>query len=78
MSKEDLACELQASEPLNGWDKINRELWGEKERALYAGSVLSVQVVAPKLQERRLVEAMAVVDEALKRGKRKGGKGSSL
>lgn len=78
VSKEDLACELQASEPLNGWDKINRELWGEKERALYAGSVLSVQVVAPKLQERRLVEAMAVVDEALKRGKRKGGKGSSL
>jgi hypothetical protein len=31
------------------------------------------------LQERRLVEAMAVVDEALKRGKkRKGGKGSLL
>jgi amidase len=63
---------------LNGWDKVNRELWGEKERALYAGSVLSVQVVAPKLQERRLVEAMAAVDEALKRGKRKGGKGSLL
>lgn len=76
VSEEDLACELQAgSEPLNGWDKINRELWGEKERKLYAGSVLSVQVVAPRLQERRLVEAMGVVDEALKRGKkRKGGK----
>lgn len=72
VSKEDLACELQIGEPLNGWDKINRELWGEKERKLYAGSVLSVQIVAPKLQERRLVEAMAVVDEALRRGKRKG------
>jgi hypothetical protein len=34
--------------------------------------------VAPKLQERRLVEAMAVVDEALKRGVRKGGKKSAL
>jgi len=78
VSKEDLACELQAGEPLNGWDKINRQLWGEKERKLYAGSVLSVQVVAPKLQERRLVEAMAVIDEALKRGKKKSGKKSSL
>lgn len=75
VSKEDLACELEAGEPLNGWDKVNRELWGEKERKLYAGSVLSVQVVAPRLQERRLVEAMAVIDEALRRGKRKGGGG---
>jgi amidase len=74
VSKEDLACEFDAGEPLNGWDKINRGLWGEKERALYEGSVLSVQVVAPKLMERKLAEAMAVVDEALKRGKRKGGK----
>jgi amidase len=78
VSTEDLACELQAGEPLNGWDKINHELWGAEERELYAGSVLSVQVVAPKLQERRLVEAMAVVDEALKRGKRQGGKKSLL
>lgn len=78
VSTEDLACELQAGEPLNGWDKINRELWSAEERELYAGSVLSVQVVAPKLQERRLMEAMAVVDEALKRGKRKGGKKSAL
>jgi amidase len=74
VSKDDLACELEAGEPLNGWDKINRELWGEKERKLYEGSVMSVQIVAPKLMERKLVEAMAVVDEALKRGKRKGGK----
>lgn len=71
---EDLACELDAGPELNGWDKINRALWGEEEKRLYKGSVLSVQVVAPKLQEKRLVEAMAVVDEALKRGKRKGGK----
>lgn len=74
VSDEDLACELDASEPLNGWDKINRELWGEKEKQLYKGSVMSVQIVAPKLQERRLAEAMAVIDEALKRGKRKSGK----
>ncbi|KAM0711024.1 hypothetical protein Q7P35_001763 [Cladosporium inversicolor] len=73
VSKEDLTCELDGGEPLNGWDKINRGLWGEKERALYEGSVLSVQVVAPRLQERKLAEAMAVVDEALKRGKRRSG-----
>ena len=76
VSKEDLACELEAAEPLNGWDKTNRGLWGESERKLYEGSVLSVQVVAPKLMERKLVEAMAIVDEALKRGKRKSGKSS--
>jgi amidase len=74
VSKEDLACELEAGEPLNGWDKINRELWGEEERKLYEGSVLSVQIVAPKLMERRLVEAMGVVDQALKRGSRRGGR----
>lgn len=74
VTKEDLACELGAGEPLNGWDKINRGLWGEEERKLYEGSVLSLQVVAPKLQERRLAEAMGIVDEALKRGARKGGR----
>ncbi|KAM0713806.1 hypothetical protein Q7P37_010768 [Cladosporium fusiforme] len=74
VSEEDLACGLDAGDPLNGWDKINRELWGEKEKQLYKGSVLSMQVVAPKLQERRLAEAMVVIDEALKRGKRKSGK----
>lgn len=74
VSDEDLACELSAGEPLNGWDKINRALWGEEEKQLYKGSVLSVQVVAPKLHERKLAEAMAVIDEALKRGKRKSGK----
>jgi amidase len=75
VTKEDLACELEAGEPLNGWDSTNRGLWGEKERKLYEGSVLSVQVVAPRLMERRLVEGMGVVDAALKRGMRKGGRG---
>jgi len=78
VSKADLACELEASEPLNGWDKTNRALWGEKERALYEGSVLSVQVVAPKLMERRLAEAMALIDEALKRGKRRRSSNQSV
>ncbi|KAK6433410.1 hypothetical protein LTR95_010414 [Oleoguttula sp. CCFEE 5521] len=69
VAEEDLGVELKAGKELNGWDKTNREMWGEKERREYLGSMLSVQVVAPRLQERVLVEAMGVVDEVL-RGKR--------
>lgn len=50
---------------LNGWDKINRELWTEVDRKVYLGSPLSVQVLAPRLMERRLVEAMGVLEKAL-------------
>jgi amidase len=75
MTASDLHGEVPNTEPLNGWDKTNRELWGEKEKACYVGSMLSVQVVAPRLQERRLVEAMDVVDRILKGGA--GGSGGS-
>ncbi|KAK3116764.1 hypothetical protein LTR53_002530 [Teratosphaeriaceae sp. CCFEE 6253] len=61
----DMAGELPRSEPLNGWDKINRGLWGDVDRGVYVGSMMSVQVVAPKLMERRLVEGMAVLEKAL-------------
>jgi amidase len=33
----------------------------------YVGSPLCVQVVAPRLEERRLVEIMGVIDEAVHR-----------
>nr|OQO27347.1 hypothetical protein B0A51_05052 [Rachicladosporium sp. CCFEE 5018] len=66
VTKQDLAVELNEGKALNGWDKTNREMWGEKERKEYVGSTLSVQVVAPRLQERVLVEAMGFVDEILK------------
>ncbi|KAK6427360.1 hypothetical protein LTR95_016012, partial [Oleoguttula sp. CCFEE 5521] len=66
VTKEDVAVELKEGKALNGWDKTNQEMWGAKERKEYLGSMLSVQVVAPRLQERVLVEAMGVVDEVLK------------
>lgn len=36
------------------------------DRRVYLNTTLSVQVVAPKLQERRLYQAMEIVDSALK------------
>lgn len=35
------------------------------DRNLYLSSPLSIQVVAPRLQERRLYDAMQVVDDAV-------------
>ncbi|KUJ21697.1 general amidase-like protein [Mollisia scopiformis] len=65
--EEDLRGELDNSKPLGSWDKINRELWDAKtiDRNVYLGTKLSVQVVAPKMQERRLVQAMSLIDEVL-------------
>ncbi|PMD63931.1 general amidase-like protein [Hyaloscypha bicolor E] len=66
-SEEDLNCVLSNSKPLGSWDKINRELWDEKtvDRRIYLNTTLSVQVVAPKLQERRLYQAMSLIDSIL-------------
>lgn len=36
------------------------------DRTVYMGSPLCVQVVAPKLQEEKLVQAMSAIDAALK------------
>ncbi|KAH8767653.1 general amidase-like protein [Hyaloscypha finlandica] len=65
--EEDLNCVLSDSKPLGSWDKINRELWDEKtiDRRIYLNTTLSVQVVAPKLQERRLYQAMSLIDSIL-------------
>jgi Asp-tRNA(Asn)/Glu-tRNA(Gln) amidotransferase A subunit family amidase len=38
------------------------------DRSVYLGTPLCVQVVAPKLQEEKLVRAMAAIDDALKAG----------
>jgi len=64
----DLKAEIpeDAGEPLGSWDKVNRELWTKVDRSVYLGTPLCVQVVAPKLMEERLVQAMGVVDEAVK------------
>ena len=44
----------------NGW------LGTDFDRSVYLGTPLCVQVVAPKLQEEKLVAAMTVIDNALK------------
>lgn len=36
------------------------------DRSVYLGTPLCVQVVAPRLQEEKLVQAMFIIDEALK------------
>ena len=65
-TEADLQGEVPDSKPLNGWDKINRGLWTDVDRKVYLGSSLSIQVVAPRLMERKLVESMAILDDILK------------
>jgi amidase len=36
------------------------------DRSVYLGTPLCVQVVAPRLQEEKLVQAMSAIDDALK------------
>lgn len=47
-------------------------------REIYLGTPLSVQVVAPRLQERRLVRAMEAVDMALRATEKGRGRGTKL
>jgi hypothetical protein len=43
------------------------QLWDEKtvDRKVYLGTPLSVQVVTPRLEDQRLIEAMRIVDRAV-------------
>jgi amidase len=66
--ESDLDTELTDSKVLGPWDQRNRELWTKIERTIYLGSSLSVQVVVPRLQEKRLIEAMSVIEDALCKG----------
>jgi len=71
VGRGDLEAEVEG-EVLGNWDKRGRELWGAKEeREVYLGSSLAVQVVVPRLQERRLWQAMEIVD-AVVREKQEG------
>ena len=46
---------------------------------MYVGTPLCVQVVAPKLEERKLVGVMAVIDDAIKgKGKAKAAVAAKL
>jgi len=66
-AESDLSGELAEIKPLGSWDKINRELWDPKtiDRRVYLNTKLSVQVVAPKMQERKLYQVMMLIDSAL-------------
>ncbi|CZR55961.1 uncharacterized protein PAC_05849 [Phialocephala subalpina] len=57
----------QGGTVISSWDERNRQLWDEKtvDRRVYVGTPLSVQVVTPKLQDKRLIEAMRIVDAAV-------------
>ncbi|KAF2757193.1 acetamidase [Pseudovirgaria hyperparasitica] len=63
---EDVQGELPTTQPIGSWDKANRALWNETDRSVYIGTPLCVQVVAPNLQERRLCEAMRIIDDAVR------------
>lgn len=65
MNVEDLKGNVPSTPPLGSWDKANRELWTNVDKSTYLGTPLCVQVVAPRLQERRLVNTMKIIDEAL-------------
>jgi amidase len=65
LTSDDLHGEVSSAPPLGPWDKANRELWTKTDRSVYLNTPLCVQVVAPKMQERSLVNAMTIIDEAL-------------
>ncbi|WPH03508.1 Hypothetical protein R9X50_00638800 [Acrodontium crateriforme] len=66
VNEKDLQGELPQSAPLNGWDKTNRELWSNVDRrTIYLDTMMCVQVLAPKLEDRKLVEGMAILEKAL-------------
>ena len=70
-TEEDLELGKPFTEKsLGSLDDKNRELWDEQtvDRKVYLGASLSVQVVTPRLEDQRLLEAMRIVDHAI-RGK---------
>ncbi|TAQ89074.1 hypothetical protein B7494_g2587 [Chlorociboria aeruginascens] len=73
-TEADLKGDLPDATPLNGWDKVNRELWDEKtiDRKVYLNTMLSIQLVCPKLQERRLYLSMKIIDDVFRNGKTLG------
>ncbi|KAL5113571.1 hypothetical protein ACEQ8H_008551 [Pleosporales sp. CAS-2024a] len=63
--KSDMQGEMPDTKPLSNWDKVNRELWTGFDRSVYLGTPLCLQVVAPKLEEEKLIQAMATIDAAI-------------
>ncbi|KAI9668864.1 MAG: hypothetical protein M1831_000934 [Alyxoria varia] len=64
--EKDAAMEFNPeSKFLSLQDQYNKRLWNRKSRPTYKGSPLSIQVVVPRLQEKRLLNAMVTIDKAL-------------
>jgi len=59
----------QGGKVISSWDERNRQLWDEKtvDRKVYLGTPLSVQVVTPRLEDQKLIEAMRIIDTAVHR-----------
>ncbi|KAK4971822.1 hypothetical protein LTR66_005920 [Elasticomyces elasticus] len=64
---DDLKEELTEAKPLSSWDKTNRDLWTKVDKSVYLGSPLCVQVVCPRLMERKLCGVMAALENAFKK-----------
>ena len=82
VTRADIEEEMREEEGvLGGWDRVNRGLWdgdgkeGKGEREAYLGSPLCVQVVGPRLQERKVWEVCEVLGEAVRveKGRGRGG-----
>ena len=65
-TEEDLQGSVFNIKAANGWDQINQEHWSKVDLKTYVGSPLSVQVITPRLTERRLADIMNVVDVTLR------------
>ncbi|OJJ34988.1 hypothetical protein ASPWEDRAFT_487705 [Aspergillus wentii DTO 134E9] len=65
--ESDLSLEMTAP-VLGSWDKANRMLWNEKtvDRRVYLDSPLSIQVVTPKQHDYELIQAMEIIDRAVR------------
>jgi hypothetical protein len=68
VNETDLQGEVQ-EKSLGTLDGRTRKLWDRKSvnRRVYLDSALSVQVVAPRLQERRLWQSMDIIDRVVKK-----------
>lgn len=69
--EKDLESEISEEawkHPKSWWDSETQRLWGKSrgDRTQYLGTVMAVQVLAPRLQERKLCRAMGVIDDIVR------------
>ncbi|KAF1996365.1 acetamidase [Amniculicola lignicola CBS 123094] len=60
----DMEGEMEG-EARGSWDRVNRELWTNFNREIYLNTPLAIQVVAPKLHEEQLCDAMSLISNVL-------------